>query len=33
MPTSDYLPTKESDLIPWTENFIAVALLILQQLE
>lgn len=25
MATSDYLPTKEGDLVPWTENFIAVA--------
>ena len=25
MTTSDYLPTKEGDLVPWTENFIAVA--------
>jgi len=25
MATSDYLPTKEGDLVPWAENFISVA--------
>lgn len=25
MPSRDYIPSKEGDLIPWTENFIAVA--------
>lgn len=25
MPTNDYIPTKEGDIIPWTENYIAVA--------
>lgn len=25
MPTSDFLPTQDANLIPWTENFIAVA--------
>lgn len=25
MPAKDYIPTKEGDIVPWTENFIAVA--------
>lgn len=25
MPAADYMPTKEGDLVPWTENFITVA--------
>ena len=25
MPTSDFLPSQDANLIPWTENFIAVA--------
>ncbi len=25
MPTTDYIPAKEGDLVPWTENFILVA--------
>jgi hypothetical protein len=25
MPANDYIPTKDGDLVPWTENFIAVA--------
>lgn len=25
MPVKDYIPSKEGDLVPWTENFIAVA--------
>ena len=25
MPTADYVPQKDGDLVPWTENFIAVA--------
>lgn len=25
MATSDYLPTKEGDLVPWTENFVTIA--------
>lgn len=25
MPAKDYIPSKDGDLVPWTENFIAVA--------
>lgn len=25
MPAKDYIPSKEGDIVPWTENFIAVA--------
>ncbi|MBK7986452.1 MAG: hypothetical protein IPK11_05960 [Ignavibacteria bacterium] len=25
MPAKDYFPSKEGDIVPWTENFISVA--------
>ena len=25
MPAKDYIPTKEGDIVPWTENFVQVA--------
>jgi hypothetical protein len=25
MPAKDYIPSKEGDIVPWTENFISVA--------